>query len=498
MRSALPGSAEAGTPAVDDDAAIEAVHDGPTTSQVDRSGSAAPVSINGSASRPTSRCEHERPVTTLVKDKHGRFGFVRGSRLVNNLPFIVGFMELGNAGDFAANVWNDVPVPIYAIVFMAIGGVVAGFLSICAFRDAFVACQNVYFLRRQRREQKAERQRRAEAGESLLDMDVYLAVTFRELGSETIARWFMDLLLGFGAVLICVGTFMAIGGANRKVWLASNLLSGYIGNAPIAVYGLVNSGWCGYIFSKAQSHITATAAPLKGSQTATLIKRRSRNVQTFCIINGTATILGGVGSMITATRWWGYVILAPVIVSSVFCNVWWRRRVGYTRAWAKPTSFPALVPGELVAELEFAARAEITIRENKDAPMEHFVADPTSLPGILAFFERYDLFDSYCMRLVSRESGVRESDVCDALGGSQATCTKLHIGIVELLALDKSLYPRLLDAAHNCLRELGAEHFRNRERYTAELLGTYYLIAGSNVDFDGIEDAGGVTESSEK
>ncbi|UNI16593.1 hypothetical protein JDV02_003019 [Purpureocillium takamizusanense] len=501
MVRALPGAA-AGTPA-HDDTAIEAVLDSPAGSQVDDDRpqtAAASLAMDGATARP-SPCGggsnvggdgNGRPVTTLARDKHGRFDFVRGSRLINNLPFIVGFMELGNAGDFAANVWNDVPVPIYAIVFMAIGGVVAGALSVFAFRDAFVSCRNVLFLRLQRRAIEAERQRRVQRGESLLDMDVYRAVTFREFGSETIARWFMDMLLGFGAVLICIGTFMAIGGANYDVWFASNLLSGYIGNAPIALYGLVNSGWCGYIFLKAQHHIAATAGPLKGSRAAALIKRRSRNVQTFCVINGTATILGGVGSMITATRWWGYVILIPVIMSSVFCNVWWRRRVGYTRAWAKPTPFPALSPSKLVADLEFAARAEVTIRENRDNPLQQFVADPASLPDVVAFLECHDLFDDFCLRVVSSVPDARS-----ALGGSQPTCNELHIGVGEILALDKALHAQLLDAAQGCFRELGAEHFRNRERYTAELLGTYYLVAG-NVDFDGIEDAGGATESSEK
>ncbi|CAM6097645.1 unnamed protein product [Calypogeia fissa] len=42
----------------------------------------------------------------------------------------------------------------------------------------------------------------------------------------------MDILMGFGAVLVGVGTLMAIRGANPTVYLISNLLSGYIGNTP--------------------------------------------------------------------------------------------------------------------------------------------------------------------------------------------------------------------------------------------------------------------------
>ena len=49
--------------------------------------------------------------------------------LKNSLLASVGYLELANAKDFAANVWNDVPVPKCAMAFMAIGGVLAIGLS---------------------------------------------------------------------------------------------------------------------------------------------------------------------------------------------------------------------------------------------------------------------------------------------------------------------------------------------------------------------------------
>lgn len=413
------------------------------------------------------------PTVTLVKDR-GRFGPVPGSRLVNNLSWAVGFMELANAGDFAANVWNDVPVPAVAVVFMAVGGTVAAVLSGFAFFDAGLACRNVGFLRRQRRLQTAERARRLLRAGPVLDMDVYMAVTLRELGSEVSARWFMDLLLGCGAVLIAAGTYMAIAGANGGVWLASNILSGYLGNAPVVLYGLVSFAWALYIFCKAQGHVTATRKVLRGSRAAALVKRRSRHVQVFCVINGTATVLGGVGSMMTATMWWGYVVLVPVIASSLFCNVWWRRRVGYTRS--APDDFPPLDPSCLVRDLEFAARAEVTIREHRTSPMRQFVADPSSLPDVLAFLQQHGLLDLYCLKIMSTDA------LCSALGGNQSD--EVNLGVDGLLAVPEPLHARLLEAAQECLGEFGLEHFKNRERYAAELLGTYYTIA-SNVDFYG-------------
>ncbi|PNY24585.1 Uncharacterized protein TCAP_05458 [Tolypocladium capitatum] len=406
------------------------------------------------------------------------FGFPKGSRFINDLPWVVGLLELANAGDFAANVWNIAPLPIYAIVFMAIGASTAGILAGFAFYDSTVSYRNVCFLRLQRRRQRAELARRRDRGEALLDVQVRLAVTVRELGSEAISRWFMDIFMGSGAMLICAGTYMAIDTADPNVNMASNILTGYLGNGPIALFGLVNAFWMAYIWTKAQGHLTATQNALRGSMAAALVKRRSRNVQVFAIIYGTAAIVGGVGSMLTFNWWWGYVILIPVIASSIFCNIWWRKRVGYTRAPLRHGEFPPIVPGELIADLEFTARAEIAVREQPTpTPIDQFVADPTSLSDVLGFLERHAMLDIFCLRVVSAP------ELCDALGGRGST--EMDLDLDKLLAVPESLHPRLLEMAHKCVCDVGPLHFRNRERYMTELLGTYYYLAGSDVDFDG-------------
>ena len=63
------------------------------------------------------------------KPHHYRVGIP--TRLRNNLLMAVGFLELANAGDFAANVWNQVPPPKYAVALMVVGG--TGALSIIYF-----------------------------------------------------------------------------------------------------------------------------------------------------------------------------------------------------------------------------------------------------------------------------------------------------------------------------------------------------------------------------
>ncbi|EFY84675.1 hypothetical protein J3459_017453 [Metarhizium acridum] len=433
-----------------------------TPAAIGRASTEHRVSVSVSAA-----VHHRQPPVKLVKQKGGQWALARDGRLINNLSRAVGFMELANAGDFAANVWNDIPVPIYAIVFMAIGGTVAGFLSIFAFRDAKRACCNVRYLRAQRR-LLLEEKRQLKAGcESTLEMDVLLAINFRELGTELVTRWIMDLLMGFGAILICVGTYMAIGGANPSVFLASNLLSGYVGNTPIALFGLCNSSWAAFIFTKAQRHISASRNLLGSCAATALVKRRARKVQVFSVINGTATILGGVGSMITATRWWGYVILIPVIISSVFCNIWWRRMIGYTRS----EGHPAMARDELIYALEFAAASEVKSLEDPEAPPAWCSELPSSLGEMLQFLIRHSLIHQYCADMIA------DPRVCQALGGNATDQTELSISPESLLALPADLQQILLDNANRMAREVGPDHFKNRERYLAEILGTYCTLA---------------------
>jgi hypothetical protein len=52
--------------------------------------------------------------TTFVRQKNGWIPKEQ-YRLKNNLLVGVGLLELGNAGDLAANVWNQIPIPHFAM-----------------------------------------------------------------------------------------------------------------------------------------------------------------------------------------------------------------------------------------------------------------------------------------------------------------------------------------------------------------------------------------------
>lgn len=425
------------------------------------------------------------------------------ARLRNSLSPVVGLLELANAGDFAANVWNEIPVPTHAVALMALGGVFALVMAVFAFRDARASWPNVCLLleqRRRLRDQRAELLKEGE-GEGELQrqeervraLDVLLDVVWRELGTEAISRFGLDLLLGGGAVMIGVGTLMAIGGADRRVFLASNLLSGYVGNAPLALYALVNCGWSCYICTRAGQHWAAASKLLrqrrskkqeKGQQGPgeqleghpvvwAAVRRRARSLQLYTIIVAVASIMGGAGSLMTATMWYGYVILTPVVVSSILCNIWWRRGLGYDRplfgdgddAWD-------LSAASLIEEMEHVARAQDAFARDPAAAAGELGADLGSLESVLGFIVANDLFEDFCLRLL----GDREL----ASGLFPVDSQDFTIEAAGLLEAARGENERLvLAVAKKCLREDGMRRFQSRERYLAEMLMNYLYMSRS-------------------
>ncbi|RGP74728.1 hypothetical protein FSPOR_1307 [Fusarium sporotrichioides] len=395
------------------------------------------------------------PSTVTLSKSRSSWYCIDDNRLRNNLFAAVGFLELANAGDFAANVWNEVPVPIYAIVFMAIGGCSAFVLSICAFCDSRKAWRNIKFLKHQKRLLKAQ--------ETSMSRDVFVEITTRELRIEVINRWLMDLLMGGGAMLISIGTFLAIGGANYKVWLASNILSGYLGNAPIALFGLMSAVWAVMVVLKMNSHRAAARKELQGSLALRVLKERCFNVQVFFVLNGASNILGGVGSMLTAERWWGYVILIPVIISSIFCNIWWRHRVGYDRPFI--STLPSTSLDTITETIETTSQLRHGIQDDAGVSLEHVFGDSVNLQELLELFVKHDLFEQFSLRLVTNKH-VRHLFV-------DAEVTSVQVSVDGILAVAVEHRPTILGIALTFLKKHGPRHLLHRERFLLEVLGTY-------------------------
>ncbi|KAF0317828.1 hypothetical protein GQ607_014940 [Colletotrichum asianum] len=396
--------------------------------------------------------------------KHRRRWIPRiSSRLRNTLLSTMGLLELANAGDFAANVWNEIPVPIYAIVFMALGGTLALVVSILALKDTLLSWQNVCFLRNERAALKAERLERLQRSLPTLDVDVLLDTNFREFGSEIANRFGLDICSGFGAFLISIGTYMAIGGANRQAWFASNILSGYLGNAPIALYGLISSGWSAYIFRRASQHrgIAAQSPRLQGSRAVKAIERRTRNVHIYTLVSAVSSVIGGGASMVTATRWEGYVVLIPVILSSMFYNSWLRRNVAYDRPPAGDSLH--LTEDAITHELEVA---EMTWREirGQSRPLREVVADTTSLEAVTKYLVANDLLEHFCLSLM------KSAVIAPVLASQEST--DVTIDTKRLLEMPKEIHPTMIEIANETIKQKGPKHFEYRQRYLAEILGS--------------------------
>ena len=414
------------------------------------------------------------PTPTSIPDcvtfirQRGRYTLAKQYRLKNSLLAGVGFLELANTGDFAANVWNEIPVLPYAAALMAVGGTLALVISLFAFKDVGLSWRNILLLREERRYLRKQRVYYIQDTQIVHYLDSRLDVNFREMGTELVDRIGMDIVMGFGAVLVGIGTLMAIGGANPGVWRASNLLSGYIGNAPVALYGTANAAWSAFVWRRAHRHGITGAKELKADILEGVLKRRVRIVKTHALITGVTGIVAGAASLITATLWYGYPILVPCIILSVLCNYIWRHRIGYDRPLIRKSL--RVDKMSLIEELKSVTSARQILEE---APLESLlklVSDPESIASIIEFMIKNDLFEDFCIRLLENTS------LSTSLFGT--SIEELRIDPESLFAADRLFLPRFLEIAQSSISEMGSTRLQYRERYLLEALGCYLCSPG--------------------
>jgi hypothetical protein len=349
---------------------------------------------------------------------------------------------------------------------VALGGTLALTISIFAFRDAFLSRENIRNLREERRFLWAQK---ADLGAEISrDLDSQLDMNFRELGTEYVERLGMDIAMGFGAVVVGIGTFLAIGGANPRIFLASNLLSGYIGNAPVALFGLCNTGFSVYVWRRAQQHGRAATKEVRSA----VFLRRIRRVKTHAAIYAITGVTAGAASLVTATNWEGYPVLIPCIISSILCNYLWRNRIGYERPLIRQRI--DMDKASLIRELEHTTSTRKIFRTRDPSEwLLKLIPDPDSLPSILEFLVANDLFDDFCLRLLKDKTLARS--IFGPLG------QKVTIDVQTSLAADKVLHSEMVKAAEETMREMGPLQFKYRERYCLEVLGCYLCSKGAAI-----------------
>ncbi|KAJ5773636.1 hypothetical protein N7457_008532 [Penicillium paradoxum] len=403
---------------------------------------------------------------TLVL-RRGRFRLLHQQQFKNSLLASVGYLELANAGDFAANVWNEVPVPRFAAILMGIGGTLALGMVLVAVQDFRLSWKNVKLLRAERAHlQQLQRSPDKDTEQRRL-VDSRLGVWIREYGTEVVDRVIMDLLMGFGSMLVGIGTLMAIGGAHPRVFKASNLLSGYIGNGLAAFFGLINAIWSGYLVHRFHMHHVAACARQPSDDISRRLHTRFRRFQWHAGVNGINGLVAGAASMITAERWWGYVILIPCIISLILCNYFWREKLGYDRPLLGYTSSVYKQFTPLLDDLQYVTMMQRSLAESENS-LPQTIVKLDSLESILRFIVRESMLETYC------ESLARDKSTRHMLSEVQPSNTypdQIIISVEALLRLPSTHLNTIFQHAKKFMRTTAVRIFTHRERHLLELLG---------------------------
>lgn len=406
----------------------------------------------GGSPTPSQRSTTTKTVT-LERSRRGRYRAVGHAALRNNLLAGVGYLELANAGDFAANVWNEIPVPRHAMILMAIGGPIALMMSLVAVRDFYLSWKNVSLL-------YAERQALLALPTTDGKTAAVLGVNTRELGTESIDRMFMDLLMGFGALLVGTGTIMAIWGADHRVFLASNLLSGFIGNGFAAVFGLVNAGWSGYLVYRFQVRYSACQSNPAVQTVRPKLRQRVRRFQWHVGINGVNGVVAGMASMVTAKMWWGYVVLIPTIVVMIAGNLFWRAKLGYDR----PIMIhPGMTSEEKTGDEDDAVGDALDCLASIEAAQSRLpgLTETGSLGTILAFLEQKQMLEYFLVWIARKWPDHRFFAPLETVNLSR---DDLETGTEDEIA-------RMEQECHQFLRDQARPLLEHRGRYLLELVG---------------------------
>lgn len=429
------------------------------------------------------------PRCALFRKTQPRFRPARQTRYRNSLLAAVGFLELANAGDFAANVFNQTPVPLFVEILMAIGGVVAlGMIYFCIV-DGRLSVQNLRALREERRYLRSQRAAYMGEGDDrvttnanmLRTIDCFLDMNTREMGTELIDRLGMDTLLGISAFFVSLGTFLAMdGGAHHGIYIASNLLTGYVGNTPCALFGVMNAIWASYVYVRARKQQRAALNYVRGStRMSQMLRNRTSSIQLHAALTGLTCFISGIAALITATMWWGYVVLFPCVITSGLANLFWRRRVGYERPLVahRITSIDQDVVVEALRYADACRRRVLYGKQvdGKDA-FTTLVSDRNSLLCALDVVRKNNLFEDFCIRLLNDRDlarRVRSSSSAQAEGSDSSDSSPTIDWHNLVSSEDEELIQRLLEVARRVINESAMQSFIYQERHLLEVLGCY-------------------------
>ena len=387
----------------------------------------------------------------------------------NDLMAAVGWLDVTNALDFPANVWNQVPIPLFARLLMGFGGAIAVLWVGFAIWDLRRSSQNIKVLRAERAWLWSNRRRyvrcSVEQPNQLNLVDAWLNINSRELGWELIDRSLMDILLGFSGILVGTGTFMAIRGDVPVIFHASNLLSGYVGNSFIAINALASLLWCISMWRRASWELGVIARAQTTSELRSRMRRRAFADQLYAFLNSVTALIGSAGSLLSATKWAGYIIVAPCAAGSIFCNLFWRHKLGYSRlgfqSWAYRQEF------DIQERLEELNALRLLLHEKKERSVNItkllMGAEGRPQSVLVRFMREHGMWEQYS-KVLGKKHGV--DPVANGCQHVTGTCECPY----QVVLHDQRV---VMDAARECLEQHGRHRFRDEERFLLELYACY-------------------------
>lgn len=428
---------------------------------------------------PAHTLPHASPIAGLLNTQNVNITHANGVASVARpdrvylIPFwAIGFIDLANSGDFAANVFNEIPVPIYATVLMVLGGVFALVMSIVAFYDARHSLRNIQLMR----EERQRLRRGVGSDEEKADMtgqaNALLELNTRDIRTELFDRAGMELTMGTAAFVVSVGCFLAPGGANTRVFQASNLLSGYIGNAPAAFYGLINALWSIMAWTRARRHRRRAMSCLQPGSIRDAFMRRNLLVRLHAIASGLSALVSGSLGMVTPTHWWPYpVLLVCGIV--FFWGTWeYKQKIGYQRAVLNEFDELQVTTHAILQEIEFLNH----VRKNhlkKDLAVvgtvitsQPVMATHAQLAMNVGTVVRLDLFEQLCIKAVLNKQFLAELHAFDRPKQTEMSLTPQHF-----FSVGEGTLSQVLQLAQECLQAVTERDLHLREQYLLEMLG---------------------------
>ncbi|PKX96301.1 uncharacterized protein P174DRAFT_457104 [Aspergillus novofumigatus IBT 16806] len=335
------------------------------------------------------------------------------------------------ASDFAANVWNEVPLPTHAKICMGIFGPIVLLMTIFTARDFALSYANVLLLLSEQEALRSSQHATTSLPEKReKEREGILGVNTRELLTKLMDCILMDVLLGAGDLLVSTGTIMAIFSNNRTQRV--RVVTGAAGHAPL-------------LGEREQRRVTA----------------RYRMLQWHGAMNGLNGLVAGMASMVTAKMWWGYVVLVPCVGVVIASNRFWRLRLGYCRFLytqslregdrGEEDEEGGEIAGELAKTLDFQG----TLPE---------LIDSSTLDSLMDFIVRNERFDVFCEYILRRWKHHRLFTVDVPTQGIQ-------IAPKDFMPFPKGEQTRMLDECRCFLQDDGMRILLYRERYLQDLLG---------------------------